>query len=102
MSLPAVDRGVFSIPERGTNGPWFPIKAMQIARKIAKNTSAVSVALAKALLRHDASEPDPHSAHLAECKCFSGRHEVEMLEKESKASWKKGLLGLASLAAGLA
>jgi len=75
---------------------------MQIASKIAKNTSAVSVALVMALLRHDASEPDPNSAHLAECKCFSGRDEVETLEKESKASWKKGLLGLASLAAGSA
>jgi len=45
-------------------------KATEIAREIAQNTSAVSVALAKALLWHSPCEPDPQSAHLAESKCF--------------------------------
>ncbi len=45
-------------------------KAMSIAREIAKQTSAVSVALSKALLWHGLTEPDPQSAHLVESRCF--------------------------------
>lgn len=45
-------------------------KAMSIAREIADNTSAMSVALSKALLTHSPSEPDPQSVHLIESKCF--------------------------------
>ncbi|MBW2083454.1 MAG: crotonase/enoyl-CoA hydratase family protein [Deltaproteobacteria bacterium] len=52
-------------------------KALKIAQEIAHNTSAVSVALAKALLWHGYSEPDPQAAHLAESRCFfwAGRQE---------------------------
>jgi enoyl-CoA hydratase/carnithine racemase len=45
-------------------------KAMQIAREIADNTSAVSVALSKALLWHGLAEEDPQSAHLIDSRCF--------------------------------
>lgn len=45
-------------------------KAMAIAREIAENTSAVSVALSKALLWHGHSEPDPQSVHLIDSRCF--------------------------------
>ncbi|MBU0515245.1 MAG: enoyl-CoA hydratase/isomerase family protein [Proteobacteria bacterium] len=45
-------------------------KAMAIAREIVDNTSAVSVALNKALLWHGLSEPDPQSQHLIDSKCF--------------------------------
>ena len=45
-------------------------KAMAIAREIAENTSAVSVALSKGLLWHGLSEKDPQSAHLIESRCF--------------------------------
>lgn len=45
-------------------------KAMAIAREIATKTSAVSVALNKALLWHGLSEPDPQSQHLIDSKCF--------------------------------
>ena len=45
-------------------------KAMDIAKEIAKNTSAVSVALCKALLWHGLGEDDPQSAHLIDSRCF--------------------------------
>ena len=45
-------------------------KAMTIAREIAENTSAVSVALSKGLLWHGLSENDPQSAHLIDSRCF--------------------------------
>ncbi len=45
-------------------------KAMAIAEEIAQNTSAVSVALSKALLWHGLSEDDPQSVHLIESRCF--------------------------------
>jgi len=45
-------------------------KAMDIAREIADNTSAVSVALSKALLWHGLGEPDPQSVHLIDSKCI--------------------------------
>jgi len=45
-------------------------KAMTIAREIAENTSAVSVALSKALLWHGLAEGDPQSAHLIDSRCF--------------------------------
>jgi len=45
-------------------------KAMAIAKEIAENTSAVSVALSKALLWHGHGEKDPQSAHLIESRCF--------------------------------
>jgi enoyl-CoA hydratase/carnithine racemase len=45
-------------------------KATEIAREIADNTSAVSVALAKALLWHGLGEDDPQSAHLIDSKCI--------------------------------
>ena len=66
-------------------------KAMSIAREIADNTSAMSVAISKALLSHGPSEPDPQSVHLIESKCFywagkaGGRQ-----EKACRVSWKKG------------
>jgi enoyl-CoA hydratase/carnithine racemase len=47
----------------------FP-KAMAIAEEIAQNTSAVSVALNKALLWHGLGEDDPQSVHLIESRCF--------------------------------
>jgi len=45
-------------------------RAMAIAREIADNTSAVSVALAKALLYHGLGEADPQSVHLLDSKCI--------------------------------
>ena len=45
-------------------------KALTIAREIAENTSAVSVALSKALLWHGLTEQDPQSVHLIESRCF--------------------------------
>jgi enoyl-CoA hydratase/carnithine racemase len=45
-------------------------KAMTLAREIAENTSAVSVALSKALLWHGHGEPDPQSVHLIDSRCF--------------------------------
>jgi len=45
-------------------------KAMAIAREIADHTSAVSVALNKALLWHGLAEEDPQSAHLVDSRCF--------------------------------
>ena len=45
-------------------------KAMAISKEIAHNTSAVSIALSKALLWHGLSEDDPQSAHLIESRCF--------------------------------
>jgi enoyl-CoA hydratase/carnithine racemase len=45
-------------------------KAMTLAREIAENTSAVSVALSKALLWHGLAEHDPQSAHLIDSRCF--------------------------------
>jgi enoyl-CoA hydratase/carnithine racemase len=46
------------------------VKAMKIAREIADNTSAVSVALSKALLWHGLAEKDPQSVHLVDSRCF--------------------------------
>ncbi len=45
-------------------------KAMGVAREIAENTSAVSVALSKAMLWHGLGEADPQSAHLIDSRCF--------------------------------
>jgi enoyl-CoA hydratase/carnithine racemase len=45
-------------------------KAVALAREIADNTSAMSVALSKALLWRGLSEPDPQAAHLADSKVF--------------------------------
>ncbi len=45
-------------------------KARELAREIAANTSAVSVALAKALLNHGLSTADPHREHLLESRVF--------------------------------
>jgi enoyl-CoA hydratase/carnithine racemase len=45
-------------------------KAMTIAGEIAQNTSAVSVALSKALLWHGHVEGDPQSVHLIDSRCF--------------------------------
>jgi len=45
-------------------------KAMEIAKEIADHTSAVSVALSKALLWHGLAEEDPQSAHLIDSRCF--------------------------------
>jgi enoyl-CoA hydratase/carnithine racemase len=45
-------------------------RAMGVAREIAENTSAVSVALSKAMLWHGLGEADPQSAHLVESRCF--------------------------------
>ncbi len=44
--------------------------ALELAREIAENTSATSVALTKAMLWHGLSEPDPQSAHLIESWMF--------------------------------
>ena len=51
-------------------------RALAIAREIAENTSAVSVALARALLWHGLGERDPQSAHLIDSKCihWTGRN----------------------------
>ena len=50
-------------------------KALEIAREIAQNTSAMSVALNKALLWHTQTQPDPQAAHLIDSRVFlwSGR-----------------------------
>jgi enoyl-CoA hydratase/carnithine racemase len=45
-------------------------KAMAIAQEIAGQTSAVSVALSKALLWHGLAEPDPQSMHLIDSRVF--------------------------------
>lgn len=45
-------------------------QAMAIAEEIAKNTSAVSVALTRALLWRGLVEDDPHAVHLIESRCF--------------------------------
>jgi enoyl-CoA hydratase/carnithine racemase len=45
-------------------------KALEIAREIADNTSATSVALSKAMLWHGLALPDPQSAHLIDSKCM--------------------------------
>jgi enoyl-CoA hydratase/carnithine racemase len=45
-------------------------KATEIAREIADNTSATSIALSKALLWHGLSDPDPQTAHLRDSKCI--------------------------------
>ena len=45
-------------------------KAREIAREIADNTSAVSVALCKALLWHGLAEDDPQSVHLVDSRFF--------------------------------
>jgi enoyl-CoA hydratase/carnithine racemase len=45
-------------------------KARALAREIAENTSAMSVALSKALLWRGLSEPDPQAAHLADSRVF--------------------------------
>ena len=43
---------------------------MSIAREISDHTSAVSVALSKALLWHGLTENDPQSAHFIDSRCF--------------------------------
>jgi len=45
-------------------------KAMAIAMEITESTSAVSVALSKALLWHGLAEDDPQSVHLVDSRCF--------------------------------
>lgn len=45
-------------------------KAMELAREIADNTSAVSVSLAKAMLWHGLAEDDPESVHLIDSRVF--------------------------------
>jgi enoyl-CoA hydratase/carnithine racemase len=45
-------------------------KAREIAREITDHTSAVSVALCKALLWHGFAEEDPQSVHLVDSRCF--------------------------------
>jgi enoyl-CoA hydratase/carnithine racemase len=45
-------------------------KAMSIATEIGENSSAVSVALSKALLWHGLVEDDPQTVHLADSRCF--------------------------------
>lgn len=45
-------------------------KAMQLAHEIADNTSAVSVALARALLWHGLGQDSPQLAHLTDSKCI--------------------------------
>lgn len=45
-------------------------RAREIAEEIAENTSAVSVALSKALLWHGLEEQDPQSVHLIDSRCF--------------------------------
>jgi enoyl-CoA hydratase/carnithine racemase len=45
-------------------------KALTLAREIAENTSATSVALSKALLWHGLGAPDPQTAHLADSRCM--------------------------------
>jgi len=45
-------------------------KALELAREIADNTSATSVALTKAMLWHGLAEPDPQAAHLIDSRLF--------------------------------
>jgi enoyl-CoA hydratase/carnithine racemase len=45
-------------------------KAKEIAQEISRNTSAVSVALSKALLWHGLGEEDPQSVHMIDSRCF--------------------------------
>jgi enoyl-CoA hydratase/carnithine racemase len=45
-------------------------KALAIAREIADNTSATSVALSKALLSRGLGDPNPESAHLIDSRCI--------------------------------
>ncbi len=45
-------------------------KALELAREIADNTSATSVALAKAMVWHGLGEPDPQSVHLIDSRVF--------------------------------
>jgi len=45
-------------------------KALELAREIAGNTSAVCVALAKALLNHGMTTADPRQEHLLESRVF--------------------------------
>ena len=69
---------VFRAEEEKTSGLFNDVvpsdrvlpKALEIAREIAENTSAVSVALSKGLLWHGLSEQDPQSAHLIESRSF--------------------------------
>jgi enoyl-CoA hydratase/carnithine racemase len=69
---------VFRASEEATSGLFNYVvpkemvldKAMTIAREIVENTSAVSVALSKALLWHGLSEDDPQSVHLIDSRCF--------------------------------
>lgn len=51
-------------------------RALEIAREIADNTSATSVALSKALLWHGLGDDDPQTAHLNDSKCiyWAGRN----------------------------
>jgi len=74
---------VFRAEEEATSGLFNHVlsredvlpKAMEIAHEIAEQTSAVSVALGKALLWHGLGEKDPQSVHLTDSRCFfwSGR-----------------------------
>ena len=69
---------VFRASEEATSGLFNHVvpqeqvfdKAMTIAGEIAENTSAVSVALSKALLWHGHVESDPQSVHLIDSRCF--------------------------------
>jgi enoyl-CoA hydratase/carnithine racemase len=69
---------VFRASEEATSGLFNYVvpqervldKAMTIAREIVENTSAVSVALSKALLWHGLAEGDPQSVHLIDSRCF--------------------------------
>jgi enoyl-CoA hydratase/carnithine racemase len=69
---------VFRASEEATSGLFNHVvpqekvldKAMMIAREIADNASAVSVALSKALLWHGLAEGDPQSVHLIDSRCF--------------------------------
>jgi enoyl-CoA hydratase/carnithine racemase len=69
---------VFRASEEATSGLFNYVvprdrvleKAMTIASEIVENTSAVSVALSKALLWHGLAEGDPQSAHLIDSRCF--------------------------------
>jgi len=69
---------VFRASEEATSGLFSYVvsqdkvleKAMTIAKEIAENTSAVSVALSKALLWHGYGEADPQSVHLIDSRCF--------------------------------
>lgn len=69
---------VFRAPEEAASGLFNHVvpqdrvldKAMVLAGEIAENTSAVSVALSKALLWHGFAEGDPQSVHLIDSRCF--------------------------------